>query len=154
MLASHHTSTFIINVRINNNIMNDYKQTMYQLNRLQKLLHLVAHCTSTNIYICYTIVIRTIHWSYRLPKPLHLVAHHTSTFNINYTLVIQAAQAATFSCPSYEYWCAHSFHVLPERSYYCVTVPFDKCWLTPDYYKHEIISYPRKLIGGFEEGSL
>jgi len=62
-----------------------------------------------------------------------------------------AAQAATFHCPSYEYWCAHSFHVLPERSYYCLTVPFDKCWLTPDYYKHEIISFPKKLVGGFEE---
>jgi len=64
---------------------------------------------------------------------------------------IVAAQAATFHCPSYEFWCAHSFHVLPERSYYCLTVPFDNCWVTPDFYKHELINFPQKLIGGFEE---
>merc|ERR1711921_13912 len=72
-------------------------------------------------------------------------------FVVAFLACLVAAQAATFSCPSYEYWCAHSFHVLPERSYYCVNVPFDKCWLTPDYYKHEIISFPKKLVGGFEE---
>merc|ERR1719427_287577 len=63
---------------------------------------------------------------------------------------IVAAQAATFSCPSYEYWCAHSFHVLPASSYYCLTVPFDNCWIQSSFYKEVLVNFPKKTPFGLE----
>merc|ERR1712142_1195042 len=64
---------------------------------------------------------------------------------------IVAAQAATFSCPSYEYWCAHSFHVLPSSSYYCLTVPFDNCWIQSSFYKEALVNFPKKTPFGLEK---
>merc|ERR1712168_1110838 len=37
-------------------------------------------------------------------------------FVVAFLACIVAAQAATFDAPSYEYWCAHSFHVCPEAT--------------------------------------
>jgi len=56
---------------------------------------------------------------------------------------IVAAQAATFACPSYEYWCSHSFHVLPSRHYYCYRLPFNRAWCTTQFYSDCLIEYPR-----------
>jgi len=57
---------------------------------------------------------------------------------------IVAAQAATFACPSYDYWCSHSFHVLPPRHFYCYTVPFKSCWCTSQYYANCLAEFPQK----------
>jgi hypothetical protein len=61
---------------------------------------------------------------------------------------IVAAQAATYGCPSYDYWCSHNFHVLPARSYYCYTVPFKQCWCTSQYYADCLVEFPEPLLGG------
>jgi len=57
---------------------------------------------------------------------------------------IVAAQAATYSCPSYDYWCSHSFHVLPPQHYYCYTVPFKSSWCTSKYYANCLAEFPQK----------
>jgi len=58
---------------------------------------------------------------------------------------VVAAQAATYSCESYEYWCAHDFHVLPSRSYYCYTVPFNSQWCTSKYYADCLVEFPKAV---------
>merc|ERR1712096_142071 len=63
---------------------------------------------------------------------------------------IVAAQAATYSCPSYDYWCSHNFHVLPARSYYCYTVPFSRSWCTSQYYADCLFEFPQPLTGAEE----
>merc|ERR1712183_1064794 len=72
-------------------------------------------------------------------------------FVVAFLACIVAAQAATFSCPSYEYWCAHSFHVLPASSYYCLTVPFDNCWIQSSFYKEVLVNFPKKTPFGLEK---
>jgi len=57
---------------------------------------------------------------------------------------IVAAQAATYSCPSYSYWCSHNFHVLPPTSYYCYTVPFKSNWCSAQYYADCLVEFPTK----------
>jgi len=56
---------------------------------------------------------------------------------------IVAAQAATYSCPSYDYWCSHNFHVLPSQSYYCYTVPFKTSWCSAKYYADCLAEFPK-----------
>merc|ERR1712168_295028 len=77
------------------------------------------------------------------------------TYKMKYIAIflacIVAAQAATFKCPSYEYWCAHSFHVLPESSYYCLNVPFDNCWIQSSFYKEVLVNFPKKTPFGLEK---
>merc|ERR1712168_371419 len=77
------------------------------------------------------------------------------TYKMKYIAIflacIVAAQAATFKCPSYEYWCAHSFHVLPSSSYYCLTVPFDNCWIQSSFYKEALVNFPKKTPFGLEK---
>jgi len=54
-----------------------------------------------------------------------------------------AAEAATYAVPSYDYWCSHSFHVLPPRSYYCYTVPFKSEWCSAKFYADCLIEFPK-----------
>jgi len=56
---------------------------------------------------------------------------------------IVAAQAATFACPSYDYWCSHSFHVLPSRHFYCYRIPFNRSWCTTHFYADCLVEYPK-----------
>jgi len=60
---------------------------------------------------------------------------------------IVAAQAATFACPSYDYWCSHSFHVLPPRHFYCYRVPFNRAWCTTKFYADCLVEYPKHATG-------
>jgi len=60
---------------------------------------------------------------------------------------IVAAQAATFACPSYDYWCSHSFHVLPPRHFYCYRVPFNRSWCTTQFYADCLVEYPKHATG-------
>merc|ERR1712002_1416157 len=63
-------------------------------------------------------------------------------FVVAFLACIVAAQAATFSCPSYEYWCAHSFHVLPRSHYYCHRFHFNHAWCTGAYYRDILVEFP------------
>merc|ERR1711921_31086 len=63
-------------------------------------------------------------------------------FVVAFLACIVAAQAATFSCPSYEYWCAHSFHVLPRSHYYCYRFHFNHAWCTGAYYRDILVEFP------------
>jgi len=56
---------------------------------------------------------------------------------------IVAAQAVTFTTPSYDYWCSHDFQVLPPTSYYCYTVPFKSSWLSTKYYADCLVEFPK-----------
>jgi len=64
-------------------------------------------------------------------------------FIVAFLACIVAAQASTFSCPTYDYWCSHNFHVLPPRSYYCYTVPFNSAWCTSQYYADCLLEFPK-----------
>jgi len=64
-------------------------------------------------------------------------------FIVAFLACIVAAQAATFTCPTYDYWCSHNFHVLPPRSYYCYTVPFNSAWCTNQYYADCLLEFPK-----------
>merc|ERR1712202_31459 len=59
---------------------------------------------------------------------------------------IVAAQAATFDAPSYEYWCAHSFHVLPRSHYYCYRFHFNHAWCTGAYYRDILVEFPKSFV--------
>jgi len=61
---------------------------------------------------------------------------------------IAATQASTFSCPSYDFWCSHNFHVLPPQSYYCYTLPINRNWFTSRYYADFLVEFPQKLEDG------
>merc|ERR1712183_12858 len=67
-------------------------------------------------------------------------------FVVAFLACIVAAQAATFSCPSYEYWCAHSFHVLPRSHYYCYRFHFNHAWCTGAYYRDILVEFPQRHI--------
>jgi len=66
---------------------------------------------------------------------------------------IVAAQATSYVVPPYDYWCAHSFHVLPARSYYCYTLPVNKNWCTAKFYADCLVEYPKSLEQGCEPDS-
>merc|ERR1712032_451263 len=42
-----------------------------------------------------------------------------------------------------DYWCSHSFHVLPPRHFYCYRIPFNRSWCTTKFYADCLIEYPR-----------
>merc|ERR1739838_1160743 len=67
----------------------------------------------------------------------------TMKFAAIFLACLVAAQAATFSCPSYDYWCSHNFLVYPANSYYCYTVPFQSCWCTGQYYSNCLVELPK-----------
>jgi len=67
-------------------------------------------------------------------------------FVVAFLACIVAAQAATFSCPSYDYWCAHNFHVLPRNSYYCYRIHFNHAWCTGAYYRDILVEFPKCFI--------
>jgi len=67
-------------------------------------------------------------------------------FVVAFLACIVAAQAATFSCPSYDYWCAHNFHVLPRNSYYCYRIHFNRAWCTGAYYRDILVEFPKCFI--------
>merc|ERR1712168_1658203 len=67
-------------------------------------------------------------------------------FVIAFLACIVAAQAATFYCPSYDYWCAHNFHVLPRNSYYCYRIHFNHAWCTGAYYRDILVEFPKTFI--------
>jgi len=57
---------------------------------------------------------------------------------------IVAAQATSIAVPSYDYWCAHNFHVLPARSYYCFSLPISQNWCTAKYYADCLVEFPQQ----------
>merc|ERR1712121_585172 len=67
-------------------------------------------------------------------------------FVVAFLACIVAAQAATFSCPSYDYWCAHNFHVLPRNSYYCYRIHFNHAWCTGAYYRDILVEFPKTFV--------
>merc|ERR1712042_117437 len=67
-------------------------------------------------------------------------------FVVAFLACIVAAQAATFECPSYEYWCAHSFHVLPRSHYYCYRFHFNHAWCTGAYYRDILVEFPKSFV--------
>jgi len=64
--------------------------------------------------------------------------------------LIVAAQATSYVVPPYNYWCAHSFHVLPSRSYYCYRIPINRNWCTTRYYANTLVEYPKAEGQGCE----
>merc|ERR1712157_559942 len=67
-------------------------------------------------------------------------------FVVAFLACIVAAQAATFYCPSFDYWCAHNFHVLPRNSYYCYRIHFNHAWCTGAYYRDILVEFPKTFI--------
>jgi len=63
---------------------------------------------------------------------------------------IVAAQATSIVVPSYDYWCAHNFHVLPARSYYCFSLPISQNWCTAKYYADCLVEFPQDQDPGCE----
>jgi len=61
---------------------------------------------------------------------------------------VVAAQAATSACPSYSYWCANGFRVLPSRSVYCYTVPFKSSWCSAETYSDILAEFPKNSADG------
>merc|ERR1712002_197757 len=61
---------------------------------------------------------------------------------------VVAAQAATSACPSYSYWCANGFRVLPSRSVYCYTVPFKSSWCSAETYADILAEFPKTNADG------
>merc|ERR1739838_907778 len=72
------------------------------------------------------------------------VAKITMKFVAIFLACVVAAQAATSACPSYQYWCAHDFNVLPSQSYYCYSVAFNRNWRTGQYYADCLVEFPAK----------
>merc|ERR1739838_435948 len=68
----------------------------------------------------------------------------TMKFVAIFLACVVAAQAATSACPSYQYWCAHDFNVLPSQSYYCYSVAFNRNWCTGNYYADCLVEFPTK----------
>merc|ERR1712042_182469 len=67
-------------------------------------------------------------------------------FVVAFLACIVAAQAATFECPSFDYWCAHNFHVLPRNSYYCYRIHFNHAWCTGAYYRDILVEFPKCFV--------
>merc|ERR1712183_852085 len=67
-------------------------------------------------------------------------------FVVAFLACIVAAQAATFQAPLYEYWCAHSFHVLPRSHYYCYRFHFNHAWCTGAYYRDILVEFPKSFV--------
>merc|ERR1711872_870522 len=61
---------------------------------------------------------------------------------------VVAAHAATSACPSYSYWCANGFRVLPSRSVYCYTVPFKSSWCSAETYADILAEFPKTNADG------
>lgn len=61
---------------------------------------------------------------------------------------VVASQAATSACPSYSYWCANGFRVLPSRSVYCYSVPFKSSWCSAETYADILAEFPKTNADG------